>query len=83
METPIPTQGITLISLFRKYEGDIKKASSAELKATGKYRPEGMTALQHLFETAREYEREVKEVGSPRLCWNTDGLCDEERCYCK
>lgn len=81
------TQPITHLSLLRKYGGDIKKATTEELKAAQATIPEGMNALGSLFTAAREYEKEVKAEAErtgmrPAVCFNRDGLCEDDHCRC-
>ena len=49
---------ITLLSLFRKYSGKIKRAHPLELRAAQRSIPAGKNPLKAFFEAAAEYERE-------------------------
>lgn len=85
MENQTNTQ-ITHLSLMRKY-GNIMHATSEELKAAVANIPKGKNPLQHLFESACVYEKEVemeaKLMGMrPAVCFNRDGLCEDDHCRC-
>lgn len=63
------------------------QATPEEMQEAAKNIPEGKNSLMALFEAAREYEKEVeaeaRKTGMrPSVCFNRDGLCEDDHCRC-
>lgn len=87
MNTTTHTPKITHIQLFRKYNGNLKRANTLELQAAARSVPQGQNALSALFKAARRYEEELDKKYHcqgvvPAVCVNKDDLCEEDHCRC-
>lgn len=76
---------ITFLNLLRKYRGNIKRAHPLEMKAAARAVPAGKNKMEHLFDSAHNYIEETVQRAAAKgqkLCFNKDGLCEEDHCRC-